>query len=120
MTCSSCLHGLTTWCARQSSPPYSVPCASMHVSLILRCAVCSTTSAPLCKAPLHSYGAGLVDGVVHLSVGLARFQLATSLGESHMFDTRRFEAKVTAYLPYNKAWIKDRVLRQLRREAGMR
>ena len=39
---------------------------------------------------------------------------------SHTIPWRRFDAKVAAYLPYKKDWIKDRVLQQLRREAGMR
>jgi hypothetical protein len=32
----------------------------------------------------------------------------------------RFDKKLTAYLPYNKAWVKEKVLRQLQRQAGIK
>ena len=32
----------------------------------------------------------------------------------------RYDDKKTAYLPFNKAWVKERVLKQLKRQAGLR
>ena len=32
----------------------------------------------------------------------------------------RYDDKKTAYLPFNKAWVKERVLNQLKRQAGLR
>ena len=32
----------------------------------------------------------------------------------------RYDEKKTAYLPFNKAWVKERVLKQLKRQAGLR
>lgn len=31
----------------------------------------------------------------------------------------RFDAKITAYLPFNKAWVKEKVLKQLKKQAGL-
>ena len=35
-------------------------------------------------------------------------------------DCCRYDDKKTAYLPFNKAWVKERVLKQLKRQAGLR
>jgi len=32
----------------------------------------------------------------------------------------RFDEKKAAYLPFNKAWVKEKVLKQLKRQAGIR
>ncbi len=32
----------------------------------------------------------------------------------------RFDEKQTAYLPFTKAWVKEKVLKQLKKQAGLR
>ncbi len=90
----------------------SASSAAITCWLMTLCPVQHDLSALVCVAcPL------LALGRMHTPVRAS--SLVMVLSQTHKY-WRRFDSNVAAYLPYNKAWIKDRVLRQLRREAGMR
>ncbi|CAL8469589.1 g9130 [Coccomyxa elongata] len=47
-------------------------------------------------------------------------QLFQWLDHLHDLSALVYDAKLTAYLPFNKAWIKEKMLKQLQRQAGFR
>ncbi|CAK0784599.1 hypothetical protein CVIRNUC_007803 [Coccomyxa viridis] len=47
-------------------------------------------------------------------------QLFQWIDHLHDLSALVYDDKKTAYLPFNKAWVKERVLKQLKRQAGLR
>lgn len=47
-------------------------------------------------------------------------QLFQWMDHLHDLSALVFDDKQTAYLPFTKAWVKEKVLKQLKRQAGLR